>query len=208
MKVTTAVFAFAIVASSSLSVAALAPGTGLSGSVHDMTRYTSSGPSPCLYCHNGHSLAGTVRTARTGSGPDAAGDSGDPGRLCSTCHDGIVASYPLQHHRTGLPYRNEVKSGACGPKAAADAGAAVPCMLRDKDSFFAGTDVTIADRLWTSPSKGGAMIITCTTCHEVHNKGSRDESEGKNYLLISSKRNSALCFSCHVDEGEQTPERK
>jgi hypothetical protein len=47
-------------------------------------------------------------------------------------------------------------------------------------------------------------IMTCATCHEVHNKenaaqdAATDGSATPNYFLYAKESNSLICLSCHV----------
>jgi len=62
---------------------------------------------------------------------------------------------------------------------------------------------TIADNLY------GGSIMTCATCHEVHNKenavqdnfngkNGSDSTKAPNYFLYAKETNSLICLSCHV----------
>jgi len=62
---------------------------------------------------------------------------------------------------------------------------------------------TIADNLY------GGNIMTCATCHEVHNKenavqdnfngnNGSDSTKAPNYFLYAKETNSLICLSCHV----------
>ncbi|UFS70188.1 hypothetical protein LPW11_20225 [Geomonas sp. RF6] len=70
--------------------------------------------------------------------------------------------------------------------------------VRISDATFTGSTMKIADRLYASQTRGGRLIMTCATCHDVHNKKNQDEANATNYLLLGSNRNSALCLSCHI----------
>ncbi|UFS71032.1 cytochrome c3 family protein [Geomonas sp. RF6] len=70
--------------------------------------------------------------------------------------------------------------------------------IRTKSAKYAGSNLTIADRLWVSASQGGKPIMTCATCHDVHNKKNQDAVGATNYLLLASNTGSALCLSCHI----------
>ncbi|UFS71060.1 cytochrome c3 family protein [Geomonas sp. RF6] len=70
--------------------------------------------------------------------------------------------------------------------------------VRNKKSTFYGSNITIEDRLWASASQGGKPIMTCATCHDVHNKKNKDEDGATNYLLLATNKGSALCISCHI----------
>jgi len=61
---------------------------------------------------------------------------------------------------------------------------------------------TIGDNLYNG------RIMTCASCHEVHNKenatqdnyinGSKKGTEAPNYFLYAKETNSLICLSCHV----------
>lgn len=58
--------------------------------------------------------------------------------------------------------------------------------------------IKVADRLYTDPSDG-SRYMTCSTCHEVHNKKNMDLPSHPNYLVLAPQANSALCLTCHIN---------
>ena len=70
--------------------------------------------------------------------------------------------------------------------------------IRTGGAYYAGSTLKISDRLYASPTRNGKGIMTCATCHDVHNKKNQDEAGATNYLLLASNKDSALCLSCHI----------
>ena len=58
--------------------------------------------------------------------------------------------------------------------------------------------ITVADVLTNG-------VMTCATCHDVHNKDNADNTGGGaslNYLVYSDQAGSSLCLTCHVKGDE------
>jgi len=70
--------------------------------------------------------------------------------------------------------------------------------IRNSAATYFGTSLKISDRLYISASQGGKGIMTCATCHDVHNKINQDDATATNYLLLAPNSGSKLCLSCHI----------
>jgi hypothetical protein len=128
-----------------------------------------------------------------------------PSILCMSCHDGAIAVD--QHYGSvtavgstakltddifngtaigkGQDVSNDHPVGFMYSDAkTADSG------IKDASGVFLGTTRTIASQL-----TGGLM--TCATCHDVHNKDNAAQKGASNYFLMASQDGSALCLSCH-----------
>lgn len=83
--------------------------------------------------------------------------------------------------------------------AKANGAGANPTAQTYAGSMWAGSNTvanvtrTIQDLLWT-PAVGGAdaALMTCASCHDVHNKENPEQ-----YLLINSQEQSKICLTCH-----------
>ncbi len=59
--------------------------------------------------------------------------------------------------------------------------------------------MTIATRLYTPSTAPGKQIMTCASCHDVHNrKNADDPALGLTYLVLGPQKDSALCLTCHI----------
>ncbi|UFS71057.1 cytochrome c3 family protein [Geomonas sp. RF6] len=232
-------------------------GTGIPGSIHDMTIYGALGANDpeaqqgrvCAYCHTPHHAitegndylplwSHTVTTQTFTPYASATIDANidpttmmeGPSKLCMSCHDGSVAvdtHYAFTGGKKLQQDDNLFATPAVGANGnlsndhpigfiydEADGGIAtgnidgtvtVDNHVTGKDEYikrkgakFDKSNITIADRLWVSASQGGKPIMTCATCHDVHNKKNKDEDGATNYLLLASNKGSALCLSCHI----------
>jgi predicted CXXCH cytochrome family protein len=195
------------------------PGSGLTGSPHDITTAgdggTGAGVTPdgqiCIACHTPHTGTSTEaplwnHAASTGahlpydSGTIDAADLGAPGGvslMCLSCHDGTTAIDSFGS-TTGLV---DIVGNA----------------LLDEDltddhpvSFTYGGSMVTDDGQLHDPTStasglaGGGNIdadmlfgtgndqMECASCHEVHNTTGTVAK-----LLLKANTNSALCFTCH-----------
>ena len=156
------------------------------------------GPSKlCMSCHDG-SVAVDTHYAFTGSKTLTQDDT-----LFATPAVGqggaLNNDHPIGFVYDGIINTNGV---ATGP-AVGDPGLITHIdgkdeWIRNSTATYAGSALKISDRLYASPSQGGKGIMTCATCHDVHNKKNQDELGATNYLLLASNNGSALCLSCHI----------
>ena len=59
-------------------------------------------------------------------------------------------------------------------------------------------NLTVRERLYVpSTAIGDVGIMTCATCHDVHNRKNMDNN-GLNYLVLAPQADSALCLTCHI----------
>ncbi len=146
-----------------------------------------------------------------------------PSKLCMSCHDGAIAVDT--HYSTTDNGTKHLSGDSFGNAALAEnaslsndhpigfvfdaiAGGladGTPGGTTDKDNYIKNsaakytdnpdTTMTIASRLYAG-SQGS--IMTCATCHDVHNKKNADDPSKTNYLLLSPNTDSKLCLSCHI----------
>ncbi len=159
------------------------------------------GPSKlCMSCHDG-AIAVDTHYATTGNktltsdefGAPAVGLSGSlnndhPIGFVFDQSDGGVANGPI----TGNPPVSDTDSSQNnGPS-----GVHKDNWIRQKDAtYIANTTLKIADRLYATSD---GPIMTCATCHDVHNKKNVDDPTKTNYLLLSPNTNSQICLTCHI----------
>jgi len=143
---------------------------------------------------------------------DSANLLAGPSRLCMSCHDGVIAvdqHYGIAGNKTltaadgfgqaGIAQTNQLGNDhPIGFDYIAVAGDTVSGGTGTDTGIKAATEeyatnngVTIQSRLFAG------TIMTCATCHDVHNKKNKDVG-ATNYLLLAPNTDSALCTSCHV----------
>lgn len=138
-----------------------------------------------------------------------------PSRLCMSCHDGIIAAD--QHY--GSTDTTKVLKGDTFATGANMAVGTNGDMTNDHPIGFdytkvagasggSGTDkgifpatdtltykgnatVKVKDQLW------GGNIMTCATCHDVHNKDNTNGGASANYFVYAPQKDSQLCLTCH-----------
>lgn len=128
-----------------------------------------------------------------------------PSRLCMGCHDGAVAidAYYGSTGTTSLVEGDgwgEIGVGLNGNLTNDhpigfdfDYVAGLDEEIVDATATFkSNTDVAIADVLYTD-SFSGARVMTCSTCHDVHNTANVE-----NWFLYAPQQNSDFCTSCHI----------
>ena len=172
--------------------------------------------------------SGTFDAGKVGNIEPLAG----PTRLCMSCHDGEIA--PDQHYggaNTGNKFTGnefvglewQIGIGAAGAlnrthpigfnladaiaadTAGSNAGSVNSGFVDGiaTGTFFKGsTTKTIQSQLYNG-------IMTCATCHDVHNKDNvvnvinagvdaeHTDTIGRNYLVFARQSGSELCLSCH-----------
>lgn len=135
-----------------------------------------------------------------------------PSRLCMSCHDGSLA---LDAHGSKMPDDKIISKnlnithpiGFSYDEARTARGGGE---LVDKNQPFAST-ITISNdpevrNLITRQSNRRILdvlymgsILTCSSCHDVHNCNNVKPDPGHvyNYLLWAKEENSLICLSCH-----------
>lgn len=136
-----------------------------------------------------------------------------PSRLCMACHDGMVA---LDAHGAQMPSGDVISKnlnfthpiGFSFDDAKAARGGTE---LVDKNQRFA-TAVTISTTpgIYNTVVRNGnrrivdvllnGSIVTCSSCHDVHNCGNvtPDPGDNYNYLLWAKEEQSLICLTCHL----------
>jgi len=150
-----------------------------------------------------------------------------PSRLCMSCHDGTVA--PDQHYGNtpaggGTLFTADGFPGASG---AFQIGVAnnfglsndhpigfsySQVQAEEVTTGAAGLNVIDANTIYKNTTKkvlpnlyGPTGIMTCATCHDVHNKDNvvntlpagSPLAQPKNYLVYADQNGSQLCLTCH-----------
>jgi hypothetical protein len=223
--------------SSTAAVAGLEPGSGITGSVHDLNTLAfvlgDDFQRVCVFCHTPHNAAPgagmlwsrQLNTAISGLAPytwtapanqDIPQDLDPlvgPSRLCMTCHDGVIAIDP---HGGTMPKEDVISKelnfthpiGFRYDDAMRVRGVKE---LVDKEQHFA-TAIQISDvpgqrnvitrnaRYRIKDVLYEGAIMTCSTCHDVHNKNNVIPDQGHNYnfLLWAKEEQSLICLSCHI----------
>ena len=116
-----------------------------------------------------------------------------PSRLCMSCHDGTIA---IDSALNGTIMIGTIEARFLvgdGADLTSDhpIGFDYPTVATNDDEINVATTAyagaTIGDFLFTD---GGNEIMTCATCHDVHDNSNT-------YFLLSTNANSALCLGCH-----------
>jgi hypothetical protein len=191
-----------------------------------------AGPSRlCMSCHDG-SIAvdehgSAFASAGSGRATDSGGLIGNLGRTADLAGRANLTKDLSNTHPIGFDY-NEIaafrnsksanKDKTTGDSEIISSGNgyaqeyAVSIVAGEYNTitrFPAGSNKTIADNLY------GGSIMTCATCHEVHNKenitqdpyigtertrpdGLGGQQSAPNYFLYARQTQSLICLSCHV----------
>lgn len=162
------------------------------------------GPSKlCMSCHDG-SIAVDTHYNTTGTktlSTDAFGDvpSAAIAKTASLSNDhpigfifdqsdGGVANGPITGNPPISPTDTTQNNGPSAVKK--------DNWIRQKAATYIGNQtLKIEDRLYRT-SEG--PIMTCATCHDVHNKKNVDTAGSINYLLLSPNTGSQICLTCHI----------
>ena len=139
-----------------------------------------------------------------------------PSRLCMTCHDGNIAMDPVgdtmvskfpqdvistnlsMTHPIGFSYDDSMNTRG-------------PAELVEKSQYLA-TAISISNTsgVYNQITRNGELrivdvlyqgsIVTCMTCHDVHNDQNvvPDPGDNYNYLVWAKEEHSLLCLSCHI----------
>lgn len=150
-----------------------------------------------------------------------------PSKLCMSCHDGAIA-VDTHYATTGAKQLDSDEYGAAaiaqtaslsndhpigfvfdqidggianGPVAGNPADNAPSVAGQDNwirqkaATYIDNVSLKIEDRLYQGTQ---GPIMTCATCHDVHNKKNVDDPTKTNYLLLSPNTDSKLCLTCHI----------
>ena len=140
-----------------------------------------------------------------------------PSRLCMSCHDGVIAVDQHYGFAGGTVFNGDQFTGATPQIAVglngdftndhpvgfdiADVAAVDSGIFPDVATghVFNGTTMPIVDTLYSSIAGMPGTIMTCATCHDVHNKDNvvNTGTVVRNYLVYADQNGSDLCLSCH-----------
>jgi hypothetical protein len=151
-----------------------------------------------------------------------------PSRLCMTCHDGATGldAYYGQYFSGGgkvagddqINYFGNGHFAVGGDGGLSNdhpvgmrysdfyqkSGQGVNYELKDPDgpAVFANNK-KINDVLFTDGSGSMVGVVTCASCHDVHNGqevGNTNPPSGRGYFLRASQNNSQFCVVCHAKD--------
>lgn len=190
----------------------------IAGSSHDLSTFNPAmSDEICAFCHTPHFKgttltyplwSATVQTSATFtpySSPTfdgaasllAAGNDPliGPSRLCMSCHDGTIGIDSAFGGNSLIPAGARVGSGGDLSSdhpigfdytaVAGGGGTGLDAEIREQTTSYAGG--FISDYLFEG------TIMTCASCHDVHEENGLD---GK-FLLVDNA-GSALCLGCHI----------
>ncbi|WP_225911685.1 cytochrome c3 family protein [Desulfuromonas versatilis] len=140
-----------------------------------------------------------------------------PSRLCMSCHDGLVAvdqHYGMAGTKTGLGGDGwggrDIGLADAGGNADFSNDHPIGFSYNDAQTNDIGQGLFAASgRQFLSNTNNAALtvedvllygdIMTCATCHDVHNKDNANNTAapGRNYFVYAPQDNSALCLTCH-----------
>ena len=194
-------------------------GTGITGTPHDMTAFlanvgvTSSETRICAYCHtphNANAVSGGYNplwsrpdsvssfTAYTNTvsfdGTLETDPATGPSRLCMSCHDGSIA-VDTYYNFTGTKqldgYGSDLGTDLSNDHPIGfnydDIAVSVDAEIRASASATFSGGATVASVLFNG-------IMTCASCHDVHNGPSTAASN----FLLGAQNASSLCLTCHI----------
>jgi hypothetical protein len=147
-----------------------------------------------------------------------------PSRLCMSCHDGAVAidayygksttdstmtfdTDEFGHIAVGLEPQTLTNDHPIGFNydlaRAADLSLGDGIESADVATFNGGTRVR--DVLFNFDGAGVNEMMTCATCHEVHNSAQVDSSDANTgWFLYGTQTDSRFCTTCHL-KGDTAP---
>lgn len=207
MRPRTFILSVSIAAAAGFAATAMAD---ILNSEHNFGPFGWSQGRVCLPCHTPHRAMLTVSdraplwnhelTQATYTLFDgSAGDVDDLGPrtiLCMSCHDGTVAMDNFGGATTGTTYIGPTgdlgtdlqDDHPVGSQAVYPVG--VPWM-QDPATFPHGMDLEEMD-LDADPGTPPDLVVSCTSCHEPHNRHSNDD------MTWVDNAGSALCLTCHI----------
>ena len=136
-----------------------------------------------------------------------------PSRLCMTCHDGVIAidahgdkmpaGYVISKnlditHPIGFSYDDAMLARGNTELVDKTQHFASAIKISDTAGEYNAVTRNINTRIVDVLYKGS--IVTCCTCHDVHNKENVTPDNGHqyNFLLWAKEEQSLLCLSCHI----------
>lgn len=201
----------------SLAAGTASAGT-INGSAHDFSNINADGQI-CVNCHTPHNADTatadaplwnhdvTQATFTLYSSPTLNATPNQPtgaSKLCLSCHDGTVAVDSFGG-RTGTDFIGAGEGAYIGTDLSNDHPISITY-----DTALATADPGLNDPAATSVTIGqggdktntGSVsaimlrngILQCSSCHDVHNNF---VPAGEASLLVVTKANSDLCFTCH-----------
>jgi len=190
----------------------------ITGSEHDFSSINPDGQI-CVNCHTPHNADTAVASAPLWnhdvtqatftlySSPTMNSSPGQPtgsSKLCLSCHDGTVAIDSFGG-TTGNNFLTPSDSAYIGTDLSDDHPISITY-----DTALATTDPGLLDPSVTTVTigQGGdktntgtvsnlllpADQVQCSSCHDVHNNFVPPAEED---LLVVTKQNSSICFTCH-----------
>ncbi|TSK05087.1 MAG: hypothetical protein FPO08_16380 [Geobacter sp.] len=141
-----------------------------------------------------------------------------PSRLCMTCHDGTIAvdSYYGQTRNSVTAGADDMNYFGTGNFAIGKnfglandhpVGFVYDVMQADPNyelnvstSQFKNGTKTIDSVLSDIQGVTGGKVMTCASCHDVHNGtavGNTAPASGRGYFLLAPQKDSDICLSCH-----------
>ena len=190
----------------------------ITGSAHDFSSINTDGQI-CVNCHTPHSADTSVATAPLWnhdltsavftlySSPTMNALPGQPGGsslLCLSCHDGTVAidsfggntgtdfMQPTDNHYIGTDLSDDHPISFTYDSALATADPGLLDPSATNVTIGAGGDKTNTGTV--SNLLLPADQVQCSSCHDVHNNF---VPVGEPDLLVVTKQNSSICFTCH-----------
>ncbi|MDD2735855.1 MAG: cytochrome c3 family protein [Desulfuromonadaceae bacterium] len=148
-----------------------------------------------------------------------------PTRLCLSCHDGSIA---YDSHGTSGATAGSVSFGAGSTRKISDLGTTHPVgfmyseaqtarpgeLVDPATGFIASPSTSLAANVFDTRNRSGltystkkiqdtlygGSIMTCASCHDVHNTVNAKSDTGLtyNYFLYAREEGSAICLSCHI----------
>ncbi len=145
----------------------------------EMSRRLDSGKIMCSTCHDQHSQKNTPFDPDAPTTPGSAGRhymriNNDQGQLCHNCHSAWAPSNPLSAVRTWDGSYKSHPSGVTLNQNGMNYDRSVPL---DADGASQPSDGISSNDLKVRDTGGGAMMVTCLSCHAPHYADSNSSTE-------------------------------
>lgn len=197
-----------VLMSAAVALLASSASAQITGSAHDFSSMAWSGGEICLPCHTPHfAMAGLPRlwnhtmssaTYTMHEGPGDQDDFDYRSRMCLSCHDGTVAldsfggmngtSYMPASANLGTDFTNDHPVGSDAQYPPDPQPSWWSGSMKDPSQIPSA----IRLREWVDDAGVSHNVVSCTSCHNVHNRGNYD------HMLVMSNSASALCLGCHI----------